>query len=575
MFGKQIVLFLCGISCFNPGYTKDLQLHQKPPGYAVASAHPLATNAGLKVLAQGGNAFDAAIAVAATLAVVEPYHSGLGGGGFWLLHDEKNRKNIFLDAREMAPKAAHRDMFLDKEGRVISGLSLNGGLAAAIPGQPAAFDFIASHYGRLPLSKSLAPAIQLAEEGFLVDKQYRFFSQMGDRLEQLNKYPASAAIFTKRGKPFEIGERLVQKDLAKTLTLIAQQGKKGFYEGPVAKQLVEGVRAAGGIWTLDDLASYEVKLRKPLIGAYHNMLVITAPPPSAGGISLLTMLNILSYFPLNTFTKAQWVHYLVEAMRLAYWQREQFMGDPDFVKIPVDHLISSENARSLRTFISPGKALDNKILQPVMEAQPQSTSTTHISVMDGEGNRVSATMTVNYIFGCSVVAEGTGVLLNDEMDDFSTKTGVENVFGVVGSDKNAIAPGKRPLSSMTPTFLELPDRVAIVGVPGGSRIPSMVLLSALVFYDSFGAISMVSAMRFHHQYLPNVIQFEPDTFSKTLQSELKAMGYALMPLDQYYGDMQAITWDKDSNIVTAASDPRKIGLAATVTQHEAGYGVKY
>lgn len=571
-FCRISILLIALFGASSPVHSEQLPTH--PPGYAVASAHPLATNAGLEILAQGGNAFDAAVAIASTLAVVGPYHSGLGGGGFWLLHQESTHKNSFIDAREMAPKAATKDMYLAADGSAIPGLSLNGGLAAAIPGQPAALVYVAKHYGRLPLSKTLAPAIKLAHEGFMVDKQFRRFTLMDDRLVQLRKYPATAAIFLKNSQPYAIGELLVQKDLAKTLLSIAESGEQGFYSGEVAKKLVKGVNAAGGIWTLDDLAQYKIQIREPLIGAYHNMLIITAPPPSAGGVALLTMLNILSNYPLSTFSKIQWVHYLVESMRLAYWQRDQFLGDPDFINIPLAKLVSADNAKQLSTLISSDKPIDSKVLKGPDSSQ-KSSNTTHFSVIDAEGNRVAATMTVNYIFGSSVIAEGTGVLLNDEMDDFSTKVGVENVFGLVGSDKNAIAPGKRPLSSMTPTFLELPGRVAILGTPGGSRIPTMVLIASLVFNDSYGAISMVSAMRFHHQYLPDMLQFEPDTFPPVLQEGLKAMGYQLMPLEQYYGDMQAITWDKERNQLTAASDPRNIGLAAVVVEKKGGYGVKY
>lgn len=549
-------------------------LHSTPPGYAVACAHPLATNAGLKILAEGGNAFDAAVAVAATLAVVAPYHSGIGGGGFWLLHLEKEHKNIFVDGREVAPKAATKNMYLDANGNVIPGLSLNGGLSAAIPGQPAAMVYVAQKYGKLPLIKTFEPAIKLAKEGFPVDKQFRHFSTMGDRLTSLRRFPATAAIFLKNGQPFALGELLVQTDLAKTLTLIAEQGEKGFYTGDTALRLVQGITAAGGIWTLDDLAQYKIKVREPLIGAYHNMLIITAPPPSAGGVALLTMLNILSHFDLPAYSKLKWMHYVIEAMRLAYWQRDQFLGDPDFVDIPVDKLISADNARQLSSLIPPDKPIPSKVLQGV-PATTEGVSTTHFSIIDAEGNRVAATMTVNYIFGSSVVAKGTGVLLNDQMDDFSTKVGVQNVFGLIGSDKNAIAPGKRSLSSMTPTFLESPGRVAILGTPGGSRIPTMVLIASLIFNEGYGAISMVSAMRFHHQYLPDVLQFEPDSLPLALQEGLKAMGYVLMPLEQYYGDMQALTWDKETNLLTAASDPRGIGLSAKVVEKAGGYGMKY
>ncbi|MDP1602160.1 MAG: gamma-glutamyltransferase [Legionella sp.] len=566
----------CLISvAFFLGFNSSLQagsLSETPPGYAVASAHPLATKAGLDILAAGGNAFDAAIAVSAALAVVEPYHSGLGGGGFWLLYDEKTKKNSFIDAREVAPILAHKDMFIGKDGQLIPGLSLNGGLATAIPGEPAALAYIAKHYGRLSLAETLAPAIKLAEEGFEVDAQFVYFSNMDDRLEKLQSYPATAAIFLNNGQPFKRGERLKQPDLAHTLRLLASVGHDGFYRGEVAKKLVEGVREAGGIWTLEDLARYQIKERVPLQGAYHNMLIITAPPPSQGGVILLTMLNILQGVELDSLTKGQWVHYAVEAMRLSYWQANHSLADPDFTKIPLETLLSARNGHYLRSLISATKATPSSQLAGEKPAENHH-NTTHIVILDKEGNRVSATMTINYIFGSSVVARGTGVLLNDEMDDFTTKAGASNVFGLVGNEVNRIEPGKRPLSNMTPTFLEMPGRLALIGTPGGSRIPTMVFLSSLLFHDFKGAISMVSAMRFHHQYLPDWLQFEPESFSPALQAELKAMGYQLMPLKQYYGDMQAITWDKALNIITAASDPRHIGLARTITPVNGSYGV--
>lgn len=545
-----------------------------PPGVAVASAHPLATNAGIKILTQGGNAFDAAIAVAAVLAVVEPYHTSIGGGGFWLLYDEKQHKHTVIDSRETAPLAATRNMYLDKAGKVIPGLSLNGGLAAAIPGQPAAFAYIAQHYGRLPLTQSLAPAIELAEQGFIVDKQLYYFFTMGDRLEWIKKFPATAAVFLNKGQPYQVGERLIQKDLAQTLRLLAEKGADGFYKGKTAQRLVQGVNKAGGIWSMEDLARYTIKVREPLIGAYHNTLIITVPPPSAGGVSLLTMLNILSYVPLDTFAKVKWLHYVIESMRLAYWQRDEFLGDPDFIQVPTEKLISAENAKRLAVLISPNKAIDSAVLKGVAPKKNHK-NTTHLSIIDQEGNRVSATLTVDYIFGSSVIAEGTGVLLNDEMDDFSTAVGEPNVFGITGSEANAIAPGKRPLSSMTPTFLESPGRVAILGTPGGSRIPTMTLLATLLFHEGYGAISMASSMRFHHQYLPDVLQFEPDTFPLAIQQKLQKMGYHLVPLQQYFGNMQVITWDKKNQLLTATSDPRNIGLATVLMQKEVGYGVKY
>jgi gamma-glutamyltranspeptidase/glutathione hydrolase len=553
---------------------EPLKLAQYPSGMAVSSAHLLATEAGLTILGQGGNAFDAAIAVAATLAVVAPYHSGLGGGGFWLMYDAKNKKNSFIDSRETAPSKASRDMYLDSKGKPIPGLSINGPLAAAIPGEPAAIAYVAKHYGKLPLSKSLAPAIALAEKGFKVDHQFVYFTTMGDRLAQLKRFPSTASVFLNQGRPYKIGERLVQPDLANTLKQLAKQGHDGFYKGPVAKQLVKSVQDLGGIWTEEDLANYQVKIRDPLVSAYRNMLIITAPPPSAGGVGLITMLNILQGYSLPEMNKVQWIHYLTEAMRLAFWQRDTYLADPDFHKIPLSFLLSADNAKQLRQLIKPDRATASDTL-PKMGQEAKAGNTTHISILDKEGNRVAATLTVNYIFGSSVIAQGTGVLLNDEMDDFSIKPGVHNVFGLVGSVANAIDPGKRPLSSMAPTFLLMPGRVAICGTPGGSRIPSMMLLAALTFYEGKGAITMVSKMRFHHQYLPDFLQFEPETLTKSEQDELRGMGYALMSLNQYYGDMQAITWDQTKNFITAASDPRHIGQGAVVAVNDDNYGFSH
>lgn len=544
----------------------------KPPGYAIASAHPLATNAGLEILAAGGNAFDAAVAVSAALSVVEPYHSGLGGGGFWLLHERESKKNTFVDGREVAPLSAHPDMYLDKDGNVIKGLSLNGGLAAAIPGEPAALVYISKHFGKLPLSKTLAPAIKLAEEGIPVDHQFNHFIHMGDRLAQLRKYPASADIFLDHNNPYPVGATLYQKDLANTLRLIAQHGHSGFYKGNVAKLLVEGANRAGAKWTLKDLESYQVKISKPLKATYHDMKIITAPLPSAGGVGLITMLNILEPYLLNDMPAVQRIHYIVESMRLAYWQRAELLGDSDVNRVPINQLTSKQNADYLRKFIKKDKATPSVTL-PKHAFEKEHLHTTHFSIIDDKGNRVSATLTINYIFGSSVVAKGTGVLLNDQMDDFSLKPNVKNVFGLVNSKSNRIKPGKRPLSSMTPTFLEMDNRLAILGTPGGSRIPTMVLLASLAFSDHFGAIKMVSTMRFNHQYIPDWLVFEPDTFPPDIQKKLKDMGYHLEPRTNYYGDMQAITWDYNLNLLTPASDPRHIGEAIAVTKKgKSGYG---
>ena len=523
-------------------------------------------------MSNGGNAFDAAVAISAVLGVVEPYHSGLGGGGFWLLYDAAQQKNLLIDGREVAPLSATDDMYLDENMQPIAGLSLTGGKAAAIPGEPAALVYISKNFGQLQLADVLKPAIDLAENGFEVDQQYVDFVNMGDRLKAMKKFPATAKIFLNQNKPFKVGERLFQKDLANTLKQLAQKGRDGFYKGEIAEKLVKGVNQSGGIWQLKDLNNYQIKLRKPIIGHYHGMKIITTPLPSAGGIGLITMLNILETYKLSQIPKLLQTHYIIEAMRLAFWQRSELMGDPDFEQVNVSQLLSKENALFLKQYIKEIKATENRTL-PEKPLQHEQKHTTHFSIIDRQGNKVAATLTINYIFGSSVVADGTGVLLNDEMDDFSIKQNVKNVFGLSHGEKNMIKPGKRPLSSMAPTFLETSTQSAILGTPGGSRIPTMILLASLNFFEGGGAISMVSKMRFHHQYKPDWVVYEPNSLTEDIQRGLQQMGYRLMPLKQYYGDMQAITWNFGLNLLTATADPRNIGEATVVsTMAKSGYG---
>ena len=563
----SILVFLCFQIAGNSFATV-----RKPPGYAVVSAHPLATKAGLNILSNGGNAFDAAVAVSAVLGVVEPYHSGLGGGGFWLLFDVKNKKNILIDGREVAPLLATEDMYLGHDGKPIPDLSLTGGKSCAIPGEPAALVYISSHYGRLKLADVLKPAIDFAEHGFEVDQQFVDMINMGNRLETLKKYPSTAEIFLNGNRPYKLGERLYQQDLAKTLKRLAEYGHKGFYEGETANRLVSFVNKTGGIWQHQDLKNYKIKRREPLIGRYHGMNIITTPLPSAGGIGLITMLNILETYDLGHLSNLQRLHYIIETMRLSFWQRAELMGDSDFEAVDVDSLLSKQNAEFLKQYIKTDQATDNKQL-PDKAYEPDEHQTTHFSIIDADGNKVSATLTINYIFGSSVVADGTGVLLNDEMDDFAIKPNTENVFGLRHGEKNAIKPGKRPLSSMAPTFLETSYQSAILGTPGGSRIPTMILLASLDFFEGGGAISMVSKMRYHHQYKPDWVIFEPYALSYELQKGLQGMGYNLLPLKHYYGDMQVITWNLALNILTAAADPRHIGEGAVVSARaKSGYG---
>lgn len=530
----------------------------KPGAAAIASAHPLATAAGLEILAAGGNAFDAAVAVSAALAVVEPYSSGLGGGGFWLLHRAADGFEVMVDGRERAPLAAQRDLYLDEQGEVVSDWSMNGPLAAAIPGEPAALDHLARHYGNLPLARSLAPAIRLARGGFAVDEHYRRMAEF--RLEVMARYPETATILLDHGAVPEAGESIVQEDLARTLEALAEQGAAGFYRGPVAQRLVETVRAAGGIWTRDDLEQYRVVEREPVRFRYRDLKVTTASPPSSGGVALATMLHILEGYDLPGLDPATRTHLVLEAMRRAYRDRAEYLGDPDFVDMPLARLTSPDYASGLRAGIRADRATPSADLPDTAETGG-GHHTTHFSILDREGNRVAATLSVNYPFGSGFIAPGTGVLLNDEMDDFSAKPGVPNAYGLVGAEANAIAPGKRPLSSMSPTFVETADRVAILGTPGGSRIITMVLLGILEFARGEPPQSWVTRPRFHHQFLPDQVEYEAEALSKSVMEALQARGHVLKAVRSPYGNMQAVLWDRRDGSVRAAADPRGLGAA--------------
>lgn len=522
---------------------------------AIASAHPLATEAGQAILAQGGNAFDAAVTVGAVLAVVEPYSSGVGGGGFWLLHRARDGFEVMLDGRERAPLAAHRDLYLDSKGEVVPGLSVNGPLAAGIPGQPAALAHLATRYGRLPLARTLEPAIRLARDGFPVDEHYRRMAEW--RLQQLWQWPASSQQFLIDDAVPPLGALIRQPQLAETLGRMAEQGHDGFYRGAVAERLVAGVRRAGGIWQLQDLTDYRVVEREPVRGEYRGMKIISAAPPSSGGIVLISMLNQLALFDLEKQSPVLRKHLIVEAMRRAYRDRAEYLGDPDFVQMPVAQLIDPDYAAGLVRDIQLDAATPSRY-EPVSDAG-EGRDTTHYSIIDTEGNRVSATLSINYPFGSCFVVPGTGVLLNDEMDDFSARPGVPNVYGLVGGEANAIAPGKRMLSSMTPTFVETDQGVAVLGTPGGSRIITMLLHAILALADGGGPEAWVSRPRYHHQYLPDAIQFEPGALSVEEQRQLRAMGHRLKPLDSTYGNMQALFWNRESGSLSGASDPRGIG----------------
>ncbi|MGD8619847.1 MAG: gamma-glutamyltransferase, partial [Gammaproteobacteria bacterium] len=487
-----------------------------------------------------------------------PYSSGLGGGGFWLLHRARDGFETVVDGREQAPLAATRDMYLGSEGDVVPRLSVDGALAAGIPGEPAALVHIAEEYGRLPLQRSLLPAVRLARDGFQVDEHYR--KMAGLRLATMQDDPETARIFLDADKVPDAGTRILQPELADTLEMLGRAGHAGFYHGPVAAGLVAGVRAAGGIWTLQDLEQYRVVEREPLRGEYRGLRIVSVPPPSSGGVALLTMLNILSGFPLQEYDAATRTHLIIESMRRAYRDRAEYLGDSDYVTVPVAHLVSQAHAEALRSSINPAKATPSASLGGYA-SDTGGQDTTHLSILDSEGNRVAATLSINYPFGACVVPPGTGVLLNDEMDDFSIKPGVPNLYGLVGAEANAIAPGKRPLSSMTPVFAEDGSGTAILGTPGGSRIITMVLRGVLDLAAGNGPDSWVSLPRYHHQFLPDVVQYEPGALGGGVSEALAVRGHSLQQLDSPYGNMQAIYWDREADRVSAASDPRGGGEA--------------
>ena len=544
-FGRFFV-FCVALAVATPVIAQD----STPPHGAVASAHPLATDAGIEILRAGGNAFDAAVAMAATLGVVEPQNSGLGGGGFFLLHRADGFETM-LDARERAPLAATRDMYLDKHGEVIARASLDGPLAAGIPGTPAALAHLAKRYGRLPLSKTLAPAIRHARDGFPLDARLR--DAIESRRAVLAKSAAGAVFLNDDFVP-ELNARLRQPELTATLERLVQRGRDGFYRGPVAESLVRGVRAAGGIWSARDLRDYRVIERAPIRANVHGLKLTSAALPSSGGILLVQMLKLLEPASLGSLSPADRTAQLAGAMRLAYRDRARYLGDPDFVSVDVKRLLSESYLESLRRDVS----------RPGSSSPKRDGQTTHFSVLDRAGNYAAVTLSINTALGSAFMPPGTGVLLNNEMDDFVAKPGVPNAYGLVGSDANAIAPGKRPLSSMTPTILDDGDRVLILGTPGGSRIPTMVLLASLDFLSRRGTpADWLTRPRVHHQYLPGDIEYEPGALDSGAVAALQKSGFVLTERAGRWGNMQAILWDRGSGRVVVASDPRGIGGSGT------------
>ena len=517
----------------------------------VVTSHPMATEAGLRVLQQGGNAFDAAVAVAATLSVVEPQSSGIGGGGLFLLHRASDGKDVMIDARETAPASTDAKQYLDAQGNLDQDKSWNGPLAAGIPGEPAGLVWIAEHYGKLPLAKSLAPAMRVARAGFQPDA--RLLDAIGERIDVIKRYPAAAALYLDNGAAPKAGWTLKNPDIARTLEVIANGG---FYRGEFAQRLVDGINAAGGKWTLADLTDYRAKEREPLAFDYRGWHIVTAPPPSSGGIVLEEMLNILSGYDLAKLDRVHRVHLIVESMRRAYRDRAAYLGDPDFVKMPLDELGSPLYAAGLRASIHPEKATPSDML-PGYLPKSERDHTSHFSIIDADGNLVSVTQTVNLSLGDALVVPGTGFVMNDEMDDFALKAGAPNAFGLVGNDANAPKPGHRPLSSMTPSFVIGADRIGVIGTPGGSTIITQVLEGVLAFIDGELPAQIVANPRFHHQYLPDVITAEHGMFSADEVKGLEAMGHKVSERSHPWGFMNVVSWDKKNGKLHAGSDSRR------------------
>jgi gamma-glutamyltranspeptidase/glutathione hydrolase len=523
---------------------------------AIASAHPLATEAGMQVLAQGGNAFDAAVAVASTLAVVEPFASGLGGGGFFLLHRAADGMEVMVDARETAPDNAGRDLFIGTDGKPVSRASTEGMKAAGIPGTPAGIAWLASRYGRVPLAKSLAPAIRLAQDGFAIDARYAIVASYAEA--KLRAQAQTATIFLANGAVPAPGFILRQPDLAKTLRAIAAYGRDGFYRGDVAQRMTAAVQAGGGIWEQKDLQRYEIVERVPQRFTYHGARITCASLPSAGGLTLAQSVQILEHFPLSSLDSVERIHLVVEALRRGFQDRARYLGDPDLVQVP-DWLATRAYADRRAATIDLERATPSEELAALAEGD----NTTHFSVVDRDGNRVAATLSVNLPFGAGVMAGDTGVLLNDQMDDFAIAPGVPNAFELVGARANQIEGGKRPLSSMTPTFVEDERGWLVFGTPGGSRIISMMLLAILDYVDGGqpDIEHMVSAPRYHHQFLPDGIEYEPGALPPAWVEALKAKGHTLREGRRRWGNMQAVYVDRASGEASSYSDPRGKGGA--------------
>ncbi|MBI3757594.1 MAG: gamma-glutamyltransferase [Deltaproteobacteria bacterium] len=535
----------------------------------VVTAGDQASAAGIEMLHRGGNAVDAAVAASFAISVIRPQSTGIGGGGFFLLYLAKSKETIAIDFRERAPLAATRDMFV-RDGKAVPELSRNGPLAVAVPGLVAGLVDVQKKYGTMPLKDVMAPAIRLAEDGFLIYPQLS--GAIGYRTKLLGDSPTTRAIYFREDRPLHEGELLIQKDLAQTLKEIAKKGKDAFYKGRVAKAIVAEMKARGGLLTQKDLDQYRVLYRPPVVGSFQGAEIHAMPPPSSGGVLILQMLNVLSGFPLHEigFHTPKAIHLLTETMRLAFRDRARYLGDPDFTNVPIKMLASPDYATNLREKIDLTKATPSEMLPATQPGKVESTSTTHLSVIDKDGNAVATTQTVNLYFGSGVMAPGTGVLLNDEMDDFSAQESRPNAFGLIGENEaNAVAPRKTPLSSMSPTIVTRDGKVVLVtGSPGGSRIISatlQVLLNVLA-YDMTLPQAMF-APRIHHQWFPDelLVETKKSDPPEGLLDALRQLGHKVTPVEDTgdgrtpFGNVQALHVNISSGLITGVSDPRGEG----------------
>ncbi|MDJ6538601.1 gamma-glutamyltransferase [Salmonella enterica] len=523
----------------------------------VASVDVMATQVGVDILKQGGNAVDAAVAVGYALAVTHPQAGNLGGGGFMLLRT-KDGATTAIDFREMAPAGATRDMFIDEQGNPDSKKSLTSPLASGTPGTVAGLSLALEKYGSLPLNSVVRPAIKLAQEGFIVN------DALADDLktygsEVLPHHENSKAIFWKDGEPLKKGDKLVQQDLANSLTMIAENGPDAFYKGDIARQIAQQMQQNGGLITTDDLAAYQAVERTPVSGEYRGYQIFSMPPPSSGGIHIVQILNILENFDMNKygFGSADAIQIMAEAEKYAYADRSEYLGDPDFVNVPWQALTSKTYAKSIAGQIDINKAKPSSEIRPGKLAPYESDQTTHFSVVDKDGNAVAVTYTLNTTFGTGIVAGNTGILLNNQMDDFSAKPGVPNVYGLVGGEANAVGPKKRPLSSMSPTIVVKDGKTWLVtGSPGGSRIITTVLQMVVNTIDfGMNVAEATNAPRFHHQWLPDELWvekgFSPDTLKLLEQKGQK------VALKEAMGSTQSIMVGPDGELY-GASDPRSV-----------------